>query len=35
VVALLQRAFGIDQDVGDVLHVAHSHSPRRTSSSGL
>jgi hypothetical protein len=23
VVALLQRAFGIDQNVGDVLHVAH------------
>ena len=23
VIALLQRTFGIDQDVGDVLHVAH------------
>ena len=27
---------GIDQHVGDVLHVTHlPHSPRRTSSSGL
>jgi hypothetical protein len=34
-VPLLEAAFGIDQDVGDVLHVADFPLAARTSSSGL
>jgi hypothetical protein len=35
VVPFLERAFGVDQHVGDVLDVADLQFPRRTSSSGL